>query len=80
MTYFILSRFVFIFLFVLAVVPVAAHAETHASVLRWVDVDHGTRAAIVAAWLALPEGTRPPFPIFRDAQLGVRQNKNNAKR
>lgn len=76
-----MMRFVFSTLFLLYAVPLCgtAWAGDTADIQkndvrhpRWVEVDRTTRAAIVDAWLALPEGTRPPFPVFRDAQLGLR--------
>lgn len=35
----------------------------------WLGLDPAQRAAIVDKWQKLPETTRPPFPIFRDAEV-----------
>ncbi len=35
----------------------------------WIDLPKSKRRAILTAWQNLPETTRPPFPVFRDAAM-----------
>lgn len=36
---------------------------------RWQAMSPAERGMLIDAWMALDETTRPPFPIFRDAEL-----------
>lgn len=54
--------------------PAPAHApvkstEPHVETPTWISLSRTQREKILQDWLAQPETTRQPFPLYRDATL-----------
>ena len=47
--------------------------------VTWMDLPLASREKILHHWNNLPETTRPPFPVYRDAQIEKYTTKDRMK-